>query len=240
MKEHLNLANATTSASLAAGFAALMLAAGGHFAAGAALVALAAVLDGIDGLVARRFGLSGKFGSNLDSLADVVAFGVVPAYMLAQGPLAGLPLLGGLACLVFALAGAWRLARFPLVENRDHWIGLPIPTAGVLGAFAAAFASGVPAGLTILFTLVLAALMVSTVPFPTFTTVGPLVRRVRQRAASRDSAPAGSELAQGGELAEWEPASRKPPNRRARVRSRMAGRRRVRLRRRRAPAQVDP
>lgn len=248
MREHVNAANATTSASLAAGFGALLLVADGHLGWGVALILLAAVLDGVDGLVARRFGLSGQFGSNLDSLADMVAFGVVPAYMLTQGALSGVPVLGGLASVLFALAGAWRLARFPLVENRDHWVGLPIPTGGFLAASAAAFGSGLPAGLVLAITVGLAALMISTVPFPNFTVLAPLAARARARtAASGGGARTEEELFlaahrdEDGDTADWDIVAHKRPNRRARVRSRMAGRRRVRLRlrRRRTPAPVD-
>jgi CDP-diacylglycerol---serine O-phosphatidyltransferase len=186
MRRYVNPANLITSASLAAGIVALMLASAGHLREAAAMVALAAVLDGLDGLVARRLGLCGRFGCNLDSLADMVTFGVTPALMLHHGPLASSPVAGGAACVLFAVGGAWRLARFPLVEHQRHWVGLPIPTAGILAAVAAVL--GVADWAAILVALALTALMVSTVPFPTLAT---LARRPpRRRApASEPEAP---------------------------------------------------
>ena len=172
MRRHVNVANLLTSASLSAAVVALMLASEARLAWAGALLVLAAVLDGLDGLAARRLGSSGRFGCELDSLADLVAFGVVPALMLHEGPLASAPVTGGAACVVFAVAGAWRLARFPLVEHARHWVGLPIPTAGLVAAAAAVL--GLGDGVAIALLLVLAGLMVSAIRFPT---VAALTRR---------------------------------------------------------------
>lgn len=175
MREYVNAPNAITSANLAAGFGALLLAVDGHVVAASWLVAFAAVLDACDGLVARRQNTAGRFGCNLDSLADVVSFGVVPAVMLRAGPLAEWPLLGAVTGLAFVLAGAWRLARFPLVADRPHWVGLPIPAAGLVAAATAAL--GPPVLPVVAITVALAVLMVSTLPFPTLTTVVRIVQR---------------------------------------------------------------
>jgi CDP-diacylglycerol--serine O-phosphatidyltransferase len=169
MRQHLTLPNLITSASLAAGFVALLLAADGHLVAAAFVVAGAVVLNASDGVVARRLSLCGRFGSELDSLADLVAFGVAPALMLHRGALDTLPLVGAIACVAFVLAGAWRLARFPLVANVHHFVGLPIPAAGLLLAVVAAVAP--PAGVALVVALVLAALMFSAIPFPTLVTL---------------------------------------------------------------------
>ena len=165
MRPFVNAATLITSASLATGFVAMVLAAEGRLRAAAAAVVVAALLDAADGVVARRMSVAGRFGSHLDSLADLVAFGVAPALMLERGVLHAVPVLGMAVCLAFLLAGAWRLARFPLVEDRDRFVGLPIPPAGVIVAAVAALA--VPAGAAVAVTVVLSLLMVSTVPFPT-------------------------------------------------------------------------
>ena len=175
MRAFVNAANLITSGTLAGGFAAVMLAADGRLRGAAAAVAVAAVLDAVDGPVARRRTVSERFGCNLDSLADVVAFGVAPALMLQRGVLHDVPIVGTAACLAFLLAGAWRLARFPLVEDRDRFVGMPIPPAGVIAATAAALA--VPAALALAVTLLLALLMVSAIPFPTLATLWRLARR---------------------------------------------------------------
>lgn len=165
MREWVNAANCITSANLAAGFVAVLLAGDGQLIAAGALVALAAALDVIDGVVARRCNSDGRFGCNLDSLADMVSFGVAPAVMLHAGSLADLPVLGGAACLAFVMAGAWRLARYPLVAHNPHWVGLPIPAAGLVTATAAALV--LPPIPVIALTLTVALLMISTMPFPT-------------------------------------------------------------------------
>lgn len=163
--------NAITSASVVAGFLGLLAAVGANLLLAVALVILAAVFDSLDGVMARRSAGEHAFGANLDSLADLLAFGVVPAMALYMGPLHTLPVLGLAGCLCFLLAGAWRLARFPLVRQCDHFVGLPIPVAGVLVMIVLL---GRPApSLALLMAVMASAMMISTLPFPTF----PALRR---------------------------------------------------------------
>ncbi len=176
MRQYVNAANVLTSGALACGFAALTWAAEGRAVPAAIAIALAGLCDGLDGVAARIQRTSGRFGGNLDSLADVVAFGAAPALLLWRGTLEELPVLGMATAIVFLLAGAWRLARFSIVEDRARWIGLPIPAAGIL--VAAAVAGALPLWPVILLALALSALMVSEIPFPT---AGELRRRHRQR-----------------------------------------------------------
>jgi CDP-diacylglycerol--serine O-phosphatidyltransferase len=175
MREFVNPANAITSGSLAAGFAALMLAGDGRLDWALAAVGVAALLDSVDGYVARRTSVCGPFGCHLDSLADLVAFGVAPALMLHHGVLGSVP--GAGLCLAFVMAGAWRLARFPLIEDREHFIGLPIPPAGLVAAAVAFLAP--PAAAAAVVCLLLALLMVSAFTVPTLAELGRLVRRRR-------------------------------------------------------------
>ena len=208
MRAFVNAANVITSGTLAAGFAAVLLAADGRLHGAAVAVAAAAVLDAVDGPVARRMSVSERFGCNLDSLADVVAFGVAPALMLHRGVLDAVPVVGTGACLAFLLAGAWRLARFPLVEDRHRFVGMPIPPAGVIAAAAAALAP--PAALTLVLTLVLALLMVSAIPFPTLFTLRRLARRRGSVAGNTAAAGEGSAVRprDAGNLTSW-PAGRR-------------------------------
>jgi CDP-diacylglycerol--serine O-phosphatidyltransferase len=136
----------------------------GHFPQAVAWVVLAAVFDSLDGVAARRSGDDPQFGGNLDSLTDLLSFGVVPAVGLYLGPFQSLPILGLLLGLCFLVAGAWRLARFPLVKRRRSFVGLPIPAAGVLLMITVLWRPGL--GLSLVLTLTLSALMVSTLPFP--------------------------------------------------------------------------
>ena len=186
MKDFVNPASVVTSGNLVAGFLALVLAAQGHLGWAAALVGVAAACDSVDGVIARRQRSESVFGSRLDSLADLVSFGAAPALILYSGPLDGVSVAGMGACLAFVLSGAWRLARFSLLENRDHFVGFPIPPAAVI--VVALAVSGSPAALVWLATAVLSALMVSTLPVPT---LGGLVRGLlRPGSADLDMAPA--------------------------------------------------
>ena len=158
-----------TCGNLASGFLAVLFAASGDFVYAAAFVLAAAVLDLLDGAIARK-GCEkddrlSEFGKNLDSLADVVSFGAAPAFAAYAAVMHVLPLAGIAGCLAFFVCGALRLARFPLVGGPDRFIGLPIPPAGL---FVVALAALDPPPLLLLAALAAtSALMVSTVPFPT-------------------------------------------------------------------------
>jgi CDP-diacylglycerol--serine O-phosphatidyltransferase len=87
------------------------------------------VFDFFDGLAARALKVSSPIGKELDSLADMVSFGVLPALAMYQMMLqAGLPSAYSYVALVIALGSAWRLAKFNIDENqRESFIGLPTP-----------------------------------------------------------------------------------------------------------------
>lgn len=169
IREFLTPANALTSGNLVAGFLGLLAAVDGHLARAAGLVILAAICDSLDGVVARRRGGNHLFGANLDSLADLVSFGVVPATAVYFGPLHSQQFLGVVICSTFLLAGAWRLARFPLVKRCSYFLGLPMPVAGVLLMVILLWRPG--AGFISVMTATASAVMVSTLPFPTFQSV---------------------------------------------------------------------
>jgi len=178
-KDLVTPANAITSGNLVAGFLALVLAAEGRLALAAVLVGVAATCDALDGLVARRTRSECMFGGRLDSLADLISFGAAPAMMLYAGDLRALPVAGLAACVAFFVCGAWRLARFSLVENRHHFVGLPIPPAGVIAMVLAL--SAAPALVVAGIATVLAALMISTIPFPTLGRLVGVLRRSSRR-----------------------------------------------------------
>ncbi len=166
MREYVTLANALTSGSLVAGFFSVLLIFRGDYYTAVGLIALAAVFDMLDGAAARRSDNGDEaFGTNLDSLADMVSFGAAPALALYMSSLYALPIVGVAACLVFFLCGAWRLARFSTCKNRLYYVGCPIPGAGVLLALLAAL--GAPPFVALLVALVLGVLMIGTMPFPT-------------------------------------------------------------------------
>ena len=174
MREHLNLPNLITSGSLSAGFAALLLIPTQPVVA-TVLVVVAAVLDGIDGALARRRGGDLTFGAQLDSLSDLLCFCVVPAVALhhvtASNAAAGAIIAG-----LFLLAGAWRLARFAVLQRRGHFVGLPTPVAGIL---AMVLAFWTPTVAALLGTTLLAVLMVSGLRFPTVAWAAAVVQAAR-------------------------------------------------------------
>jgi CDP-diacylglycerol--serine O-phosphatidyltransferase len=166
MMGSLTMANLITSGNLAAGFVALVLAEQGDYAWAAGCVGVAAVLDSVDGRVARRTNTECELGSQLDSLADLVSFGVAPGLIMYLSALHSLPVAGIGACLVFVLCGGWRLARFQAGEQTGrHFVGLPIPLAGVTAVALATWTP--PRGLGLVILLALSLLMVSRLPFPT-------------------------------------------------------------------------
>jgi CDP-diacylglycerol--serine O-phosphatidyltransferase len=136
----------------------------------------AAILDGIDGRVARLIKGQSKFGAELDSLADFVNFGVAPGLMLYFWQLHELHNGGWIAAMVFAISGGLRLARFNASMDdpnkpafaANYFTGVPAPAGAVIAllpvylAFLGVYKS--PALLTALYTLFVAFLMVSRLP----------------------------------------------------------------------------
>lgn len=150
------------------------------YAAGVAII-LAAICDMIDGRVARMTGTTSEFGAALDSLADIVSFGVAPAYLIyiwGLGGTAGDFDPWAVLAFVFVVCGALRLARFNVQsahgEAVDRFEGLPIPSGAlILASFvmmSEEFGLGFLQRPAVVAPLVLvsAFLMVSRIPFQSF------------------------------------------------------------------------
>ena len=121
-----------TTGNLFSGFLALVLVADSRFTEAAVAILVAMVLDMLDGKVARLTKTTSQFGVEFDSLADVVSFGVAPAFMLYAFALRPLGRAAWLGAFLFAICGALRLARFNVyagVTDRRYFVGLPIPAA---------------------------------------------------------------------------------------------------------------
>jgi CDP-diacylglycerol--serine O-phosphatidyltransferase len=151
----------------------------GSFEWAAGLIFIAAVLDGLDGRVARLTNTASAFGEQYDSLADVISFGMAPAILLYFWGLSSEPdlrRLGFVASFLFVVCGSMRLARFNIqthVVDKRYFVGLPIPMA-----------ASVPASLVLLWpeprtgrvafvlicaaTVALSYLMVSTIRYRSF------------------------------------------------------------------------
>ncbi|HEU4381252.1 MAG TPA: phosphatidylcholine/phosphatidylserine synthase, partial [Hyphomicrobiaceae bacterium] len=169
--------NFFTLLSLCAGLTAIRMAIEQRYEMAIALVVIAAALDGVDGRLARALKAQSKFGAELDSLADFVNFGVAPAVIVFVWGLTPLKGFGWIAVLVFALAMGLRLARFNAMIDveRPKWqsnyfTGMPAPAGAItvllplylhhLGVFDVQ----VWPVLVSLYVLVMAFLLVSTIP----------------------------------------------------------------------------
>jgi CDP-diacylglycerol--serine O-phosphatidyltransferase len=140
----------------------------------AMMVLLAMLLDGVDGRVARALNAQSEFGKELDSLSDVISFGVAPAFIMYVVAFQELsPALAWTVTAIFPICGALRLARFNVITSSvGYFIGLPIPAAGGVLATLALFKDDIPTGVLLASTLLLSFLMVSTVRYPNFKKVG--------------------------------------------------------------------
>jgi len=133
------LPNLITLLGLCAGLTAIRMSIEARYSEAVAMIVIAAVLDAIDGRVARLLRSTSRFGAELDSLADFVNFGVAPAMMLYVWLLDGARSIGWIAALVFAICAALRLARFNVAidgPTKPDWhanffVGIPAP-AGAL------------------------------------------------------------------------------------------------------------
>jgi len=148
----------------------------GTFDTAAILIIAAAVLDMLDGRVARLTNSASRFGEEYDSLADLVSFGVAPAVLAYSWGLADFHRLGWLASFLFVVCGSMRLARFNIqtrVTDKKYFIGLPIPAAaGTIATLVLATPERLVdrfwmAGLLVL-TVILSYLMISTLRYRSF------------------------------------------------------------------------
>jgi CDP-diacylglycerol--serine O-phosphatidyltransferase len=136
----LMIPNLITVLAICAGLTGVRLALEGRFETAVAMVLLAAFLDGIDGRVARLLKATSKFGAQMDSLADIVNFGVAPALVLYTYVLDDARSVGWIATMMYAIAAGLRLARFNVMAERevkeawqsDYFIGVPAPAGAML------------------------------------------------------------------------------------------------------------
>jgi CDP-diacylglycerol--serine O-phosphatidyltransferase len=131
------LPSLATVGNIFCGYYAILATMHGNFGPAAHAIGIAILLDSLDGFIARLTNSSTGFGLQLDSLADVISFGIAPSILaLVWGLSAVDPRLAWTATFTFIICGAMRLARFNIQSgNLKHFVGLPIPAAG--GAIAA-------------------------------------------------------------------------------------------------------
>jgi CDP-diacylglycerol---serine O-phosphatidyltransferase len=127
--------NLITTAALLSGFYSIIASMNGDFTQAIYAIFLAALLDGLDGRVARAIGAQSAFGEQYDSLSDLLAFGVAPAILMYSWSLHDLGRIGLACCFVYTACAAFRLARFNVqigVVDKRYFIGVASPLAAIL------------------------------------------------------------------------------------------------------------
>ncbi len=165
-----------TVGNLFCGFSSIIQASRGDFEEAAGLIILAGILDLLDGRIARLTGTTSEFGVEFDSLADLVSFGVAPAYLMWQWALEPLHRLGWLVAFLYVVCAAMRLARFNIQSSsaaKRFFAGLPTPPAAIALA-CVAFSVPEPSGRTwfpgiaSFLVVIVAVLMISRIRYRSF------------------------------------------------------------------------
>lgn len=165
-----NFTNVITLMNLVFGSLSILSTLRGDYRSGAMFILLAVLMDGMDGRVARLLNTTSELGKELDSLCDLVSFGVAPAILIYTqvfssnpGP-AATPAL--CLTLFFIICGALRLARFNVLNIHDFFMGIPITLAGAIMALVSIFAIHLSSIIILLIMLILSSLMVSNIKIP--------------------------------------------------------------------------
>lgn len=162
----IKLADIITLINALMGFASIIMTLRGQIESALVLILLAVIADGADGAVARYSGF-GVLGANLDSLSDVISFGVAPA-VIAFVSLSKFGFLAGVFPVLFMVCGTLRLARFNVSGKKDGFEGIPITAGGLMVALFLLVKDLVPyfeySFAALLF--ILSVLMVSTIDYP--------------------------------------------------------------------------
>jgi CDP-diacylglycerol---serine O-phosphatidyltransferase len=127
--------NLITTVALLSGFYSIIASMNQDFTHAVYAIFIAALLDGLDGRVARAIGAQSPFGEQFDSLSDLLAFGVAPAILMYSWSLHDLGRVGLAACFVYTACAAFRLARFNVqigVVDKRYFIGVASPLAAVM------------------------------------------------------------------------------------------------------------
>ena len=165
------LPSAVTLMNLGMGVISLMLAFNHQLRWAALFVLFAVICDVMDGILARRLNASSDFGKELDSLADMVSFGAAPAFLVLEllrpfetpGTLSTLAIV---ACILYIFCGAYRLARFNVLNISEYYVGVPITLAGGLIGLLILAVTAMPGWFYLMVLLILSGLMISRITVP--------------------------------------------------------------------------
>lgn len=169
-----SIPNMFTLGNMVLGMLAIIMALEGRYSLAAIMVIVAMLLDGLDGRVARALNAQSEFGKELDSLSDIISFGVAPALIMYLVSFPELqPGLAWVVTALFPMCGALRLARFNVQKGAPgYFVGLPIPAAGGVAATLSLFNKDISAVYCAAAMVLLSYLMVSTVRYPNFKKIG--------------------------------------------------------------------
>lgn len=166
-----------TIGNLVLGVISIILVFNGEADLAAMLVIIAMLLDGLDGRVARALNVQSEFGKELDSLSDVISFGVAPAFVVYAVAFqdysaeAYWTVIAWTVTSLFPICGALRLARFNVSDGPSgYFIGLPIPAAGGVLATVALFHAELSVPVLVVAEFLLSLLMISNFKYPSFKT----------------------------------------------------------------------
>lgn len=170
IRSYTSIADIVSIANASSGFLSIVMINMGNFILASKFMLLAVVFDAMDGWVARKTERDDEcgFGKNMDSLSDIISFGVAPAMLLYSTSINfGIPYFGLIVALLVVICGILRLSRFNVITapSDEHFIGLPIPaTALVLGSL---YLSGFySSDLALIIMILISLLMVSTLKYP--------------------------------------------------------------------------
>jgi CDP-diacylglycerol---serine O-phosphatidyltransferase len=165
-----SIPNLFTLCNLYVGFLSIFFAARGDFKNASILILIGMMLDSMDGRLARMLNAQSELGKELDSLADVVTFGVAPAVLVYYVSFSNHGLVGLLVAGMFPLFGAFRLARFNVTSKNStrYFTGIPITAAGGLLTLFAMLKPWIPSIVITTAFVILSLLMVSKIKIPSF------------------------------------------------------------------------
>lgn len=160
-----NLANFITLGNISFGGAAIMATINESYSNAVLFILIAALLDRYDGKVARKYNLESELGKQLDSMSDIISFGVAPAILMYEVAVIDFGSLGMIVTVFYIACGAFRLARFNVTESNGYFTGLPITAAGAVLTVSYFFSPWLSTTFYLILFLVLAISMISNFSF---------------------------------------------------------------------------
>jgi archaetidylserine synthase len=179
IRSYTSIADLVSIANASSGFLSIVMITMGNYVLAAKFILLAVIFDAMDGWVARKLKREDEcdFGKNIDSLSDIISFGVAPGMLLYSTSISsGITYFSIVIALLIVICGILRLSRFNVITDSsdDKFIGLPIPTTAlILGSF---YLSGFfNSDIALIIMIVVSLLMISTVKYPKFRGIKTLI-----------------------------------------------------------------